>query len=86
MTIDELEAAARIKDTLLLHMPPTTSKARTRRLAGTHGPRGEILCEGTDGTHVVRFKSAAVIRWCKQQRKTAEAAAKKAARKKRRKG
>lgn len=67
MTLDELESAARIGTYVLLHLPPPNGRGYTRRLAGSRGPRGEIIC-GNDKGQTVRFLSSGVLRFVKAAR------------------
>lgn len=70
MTLDELERLAKDGGPhIVLHLPQPNSRGYTRRLAGRHGPRGEIVC-GNDKGQVVRFLSADVLRFVKQAKTT----------------
>ena len=62
MTFAELREACKGGDYVLLHLPPPNSQGYTRRLCGTHGPRGEIINGTVEGGQTVRFLSAAVVR------------------------
>ena len=69
MTLDELELKASGSQYVVLHLPPPNGNGYTRRLAGRHGPRGDIIC-GNDKGQTVRFLSADVLRFVKRAKLT----------------
>ena len=62
MTIDDLRQYCHEDEGITLRMPPPNGRGYTRRLAGSHGPRGRIICGNERGQTVV-FKSDAVLRY-----------------------
>lgn len=62
MTTAELRTMCEQADCVNLRLPPSNGNGYTRRLCDRRGPRGIIIC-GTAEWQVVRFESAAVLRF-----------------------
>lgn len=67
MTVDELLALSEGDGVLILVLQRLPTGERMR-LCGKHGPFGEVLCVGQDGT-VVRFQKKAIRAYLRKQLK-----------------
>jgi len=63
MTTDELREACQRDGYVVLKLPPPNGRGYTRRLCGTCGPRGVIICGREGGGQTVQFESVAVLRF-----------------------